>query len=281
MIASPGLSTLPSPLRSSRLPPDRLHDTSSAQHRRRLLLGAREPFSTFASSGTVSTASTLEVAASFIAEATAASDHLPLRRCWARSWLSSDTRADEPLRPHASSAAPKPWAALLFQLTIVPFVGVFTGSIPCGWPAVERKPRHSYLPLPTVGRLGSSALGAQRQQPGGDLGNVLGVDVERVERLGRQRRCLDERLRAVHLAVRQPPVEQQIQRVLAVAGALAGDRHAVPARPSRTRSTGPLTVVMNLTGAPLIVPASNSCILTHLPWYRYFVRLWPHSVSAN
>ena len=91
----------------------------------------------------MSIARTSWVAEAFIAEVTVASDHLPL--CSRRFRLSFRrlTRAAEPLPPQLSSAAPKPWAAMLFQLTIVPFTGVCLGSTPWMWAEAGSKPCHS------------------------------------------------------------------------------------------------------------------------------------------
>ena len=68
------------------------------------------------------------------------------------------------------------------------------------------------------------ALRPDRQEAGAEHGDVLVVDVERVEGLRRQRRGLLERLGRVHLAVRETAVVEQVERILAVARALRCDR---------------------------------------------------------
>ena len=68
----------------------------------------------------MSIARTSCVAAAFIADVTVDRDHLPFFFSSFSSRFNMSTRAAEPLPPHASSAAPKPWALMLFQLTIVP-----------------------------------------------------------------------------------------------------------------------------------------------------------------
>ena len=57
------------------------------------------------------------------------------------------------------SAAPKPAAGLLFQLWISPLFGLMA----CGWSFVFRKPRHSYRPVPSVGRLGFGAAARESE----------------------------------------------------------------------------------------------------------------------
>ena len=192
MIAAPGSSILPSRSRSRRLPPCRFQATIRSSICCACAFGALAPLSSRLSSGTVSIARTSWVAAAFIAAVTEASVHLPfLVASRSRFLLSRSTRSTEPLWPHSSSAAAKPFAVVWFQLVIVPSAG----SMPCGWPLFERKPVHSYLPVPRVGRPGSTSRVAHRQQAGRVHRDVLVVDVERVERLRGERGRLHERLR--------------------------------------------------------------------------------------
>ena len=71
------------------------------------------------------------------------------------------TRATEPLPPQLSSAAPKPWAEMLFQLAIVPS----GGSMPWMCLSARQEACHSYFPLPTVGRPGSTVEGRSGSMP--------------------------------------------------------------------------------------------------------------------
>ena len=64
---------------------------------------------------------------------------------------SSSTRCTEPY-DQLSSAAEKPAAGLLFQLTMAPLAG----STTCGCAIGASQPRHSYEPFPFVGRPGST-----------------------------------------------------------------------------------------------------------------------------
>ena len=136
--------------------------------------------------------------------------------------------------PLVVGGARSPCAVVWFQLVIVPSAG----SMPCGWPAL----REEAGPLVLAGAEGRQArvdvLVADRQQAGRVHRDVLVVDVERVERLRGQRRRLDERLRAVHLAVGQPAVVEQVERVLAVGGALRARSRPSRRRPSRSRPPG-------------------------------------------
>ena len=84
MIAAPGLSILPSLLRSSRLPPALRQATSRASIFAATRFGALAPLSSSWSTGTVRIARTSWVAAEFIAEVTVDSDHLPCERSRAR-----------------------------------------------------------------------------------------------------------------------------------------------------------------------------------------------------
>src|SRR4051795_7051977 len=70
------------------------------------------------------------------------------------------TRWIEPY-DHSESDAPKPFAGLLFQLTSLPDDGLAS----CGWPFAERKPFHSYLPVPFVGSRGSTRLSRIGSRP--------------------------------------------------------------------------------------------------------------------
>ncbi len=73
---------------------------------------------------------------------------------------------------------------------------------------------------------------ADRDQPAREHADVLVVDVERVERLRGLARGADELVHVVDETVREVVVEEQIERVTAVARSLARDRHqsAVHAR---------------------------------------------------
>src|SRR3954453_20197799 len=62
---------------------------------------------------------------------------------------------------HSESDEPKPFAGLLFQLTSLPDGGLAW----CGWPFAERKPFPSYLPVPFVGRRGSTRLSRIGRRP--------------------------------------------------------------------------------------------------------------------
>ena len=84
MMAAPGLSILPSPLRSSRLPPALRQATSSDSIFAACALGALVPLSSSWSTGTVRMARTSCVAEAFIAEVRVARDHLPCVRSRAR-----------------------------------------------------------------------------------------------------------------------------------------------------------------------------------------------------
>src|SRR4051812_49968077 len=70
------------------------------------------------------------------------------------------TRWIEPY-DHSESDEPKPFAGLLFQFTSLPDGGLAW----CGWPFAERKPFHSYLPVPFVGRRGSTRLSRIGSRP--------------------------------------------------------------------------------------------------------------------
>ena len=94
---------------------------------------------------------------------------------------------------------------------------------------------HSYLPVPSVSRPGSTPAGRCGSRPDVYLGDVLGVDVEGVEGL---RRLLPRPRRTsagCDRAVGEVVVEQQVERVLAVARALRGDRHLAAVRRWRSR----------------------------------------------
>ena len=88
------------------------------------------------------------------------------------------------------------------------------------------------LPLVLAGALGRQAgidaRGRIGSMPLVYIGDVLVVDVERVERLRRLRRRLEEGLRVVDLAVREPAEEELVEDVLAVARALGRDRDPLP-----------------------------------------------------
>ena len=78
----------------------------------------------------------------------------------------------------------------------------------------------------TVGRQRRvDVVRADRDQPAGEHRDVLVIDVERVERLRSLVRGPEELVNVVHLAVSEVVVEEQVEHVLAVARALAGDRH--------------------------------------------------------
>src|SRR3954454_25147375 len=86
----------------------------------------------------------------------------------ARSWVcfasmpafSICTRWIEPY-DHSESDEPNPLAGLLFQFTSLPDHGLAW----CGWPFADRKPFHSYLPVPFVGRRGSTRLSRIGSRP--------------------------------------------------------------------------------------------------------------------
>ena len=121
-------------------------------------------------------------------------------------------------------------AGLLFQLTSRPF----GGSMTCGCLAPARKPFHS-IPAAAVGRqVAVDALRAQRQPAGGDERDVLGVGVERVERLRRRERRLGEVARAADLPVRQLLEEDLVGRLAPGARAPLRERDdALAARHAR------------------------------------------------
>ncbi len=89
-----------------------------------------------------------------------------------------------------------------------------------------------------------------RDQAAGEHADVLVVHVERVERLRREVGGLEELVDVVHLTVSELAVEEQVERVLAVARPLAGDRHqaAVHAGVPEHRSMDGLVVRDLLTG---------------------------------
>ena len=177
----------------------------------------------------MSIARTSWVAAAFIAAVTEASVHLPFLLASRSRFLSSrSTRPTEPLWPHSSSAAAKPVARGLVPVDDRAVRGVDALRM---WPALVEEAR----PLVLAGAARSAGPGRRcswriGSRPLVYIGDVLVVDVERVERLRGLRGRLEERLRAVHLAVREPAVEELVERVLAVARALA--TRSRPARPS-------------------------------------------------
>ena len=232
--AAPGSSIRPSLSRSRRLPPSFFQSTSSCSISAARWLGACEPLRSFASSGTVSIARTSWVAAAFIAEVTVASDHLP--------FFSSRFEVLVEQVDALGRARPAP-------LVVGGAEALRDDLVPVGHRPVLRVDavRMAVLaqePLPLVlagalgGQAGVDAVGADRQLAGRVLGDVLVVDVEGVERLRSLRRGVEERLRIVDLAVRDPPVEEQVEDVLAVARALRRDRDllAVDGRVPRDRA---------------------------------------------
>ena len=136
MIAAPGSSILPSPFASRRLPFQLCSSFSICCARGVVGVPSRDR------SGT-SVWRRSFVAAAFIAETTLAGV------CFfvPTFVFSRSTRCTEPY-DQLSSAAPNAAAGLLFQLTICPLFG----STTCGCDIGPSQPRHSYEPLPFVGR---------------------------------------------------------------------------------------------------------------------------------
>ena len=247
MTAAPGSSILPSRFRSRRLPPCCRQAISSCEHLRGLRVRGRASPSG-ASSAAARCRSRARPASprrssprSPTPASTCPSCLQPLRG----SWFSMSTRAAEPLPPHVVVGGAEAVGADVVPVDHRPVTGVFWGSTPWMCLLVGRKP----LPLVLAGARRSAGPGRRPSrrigsQPRRVLGDVLGVDVEGVEGLRRQRGGLDERLRAVDLAVGEAAVVEQVERVLAVARALRRDRHLaavdrrVADRPARGRWSG-------------------------------------------
>src|SRR3954453_2352939 len=151
-------SIFPSRSRSSRLDPWMRHALSSASIWAARALGAGPPSSTPVSASRKLPVSRRSwVAALFIALVTDARSCV----CFASMPLFSIcTRWIEPY-DHSESEEPKPFAGLLFQLTSLPDGGLAW----CGWPFADRKPFHSYLPVPFVGSRGSTRLSRTGSRP--------------------------------------------------------------------------------------------------------------------
>jgi hypothetical protein len=123
MIAAPGSVIFPTPLasvRSSRLPPWRRQESSSASIAAARAFGALPPWSSLASTGSTFISRTSWVAAAFIAETIWAGVTLRLcPRLRSKSW----TRWALP-NAQLSSGASYPASGRLFQLTISPLGGL-------------------------------------------------------------------------------------------------------------------------------------------------------------
>src|SRR3954464_30877 len=78
------------------------------------------------------------------------------------------TRWIEPY-DHSLSADPNPGAVLFVQFTSLPDAGFAS----CGWAFGDRKPFHSYLPVPFVGSRGSTRLSRIGSRPAEDVAMFL------------------------------------------------------------------------------------------------------------
>src|SRR3954465_9828157 len=159
-------SHLPSRSRSRRLEPGTRHSLSSVSIWAARALGGGPVSSTpVSASRNVPVSRRSWVAALFIALVTEARSCVCLASIPA---FSICTRWIEPY-DHSESDAPKPFAGLLFQLTSLPDDGLAS----CGWPFAERKPFHSYLPVPFVGRRGSTRLSRIGSRPARDRAMIF------------------------------------------------------------------------------------------------------------
>ena len=101
-------------------------------------------------------------------------------------WVGHDVRgATRAARCGAPSRSPtgrprpaSPEPACCSSSTSVPSFG----AVPCGCSSLDRKPRHSYLPVPFVGRPEVHVRVAVREPPAGEHRDVVLVGVEPVER---------------------------------------------------------------------------------------------------
>ncbi len=123
----------------------------------------------------------------------------------------------------------------------------------CGWRFSGSQPRQSYLPVPSAGRLGSVPGAMIGSRPGGEVGDVLAVDVGPVERRPEVVDRLEELLRGMHL-VRVERAEGQLAIGL-VAARRAVERDGV--RPAVDRDRPADRAVDGLVEASARAPAGR------------------------
>ena len=125
-------------------------------------------------------------------------------------------------------------AGLLFQFTITPLPGL----IWCGCARAGRKPRHSYWPVPSVGRPGSTLRGAHGQPSARVHRDVAVVRVEPVEGELDLRHRVDEALGGVDAVRVQVGERQRVDAARARASSASARSRLACRPPSRSRSPG-------------------------------------------
>ncbi len=219
MTAAPGSSILPSRSRSRRLPPRRVPGDHQVEHLLRPLRSAPSvPFEQLRQQRHgVDRADVLGGGGVHRRRSPPRASTCPSASRRARFLSSRSTRAaDAVAAPLVVGGA----EARGDRLVPVGHRAVLGVRCPAGASTSARKPFHSYLPLPSVSRPGSTLFGRIGSRPLVYSAIVLVVDVERVERLRGLRGGLEERLRARRPAVREAAEEELVEHVLAVARAL-------------------------------------------------------------
>ena len=261
MIAAPGWSILPSPFRSSRCArqPPRLRAARAAARRARSERLSRRQHGRQVG-GQIRAPRRSCVAAMFIAATTEDRRVLRLRRKRrARAAApAAASRSDQ-----WSSAAAKPRAGLLFQLTITPP----GGSIACGCASGRQEAAPLELAVPDRRQPEVDARGPDRQAAGGEVRDVPVVRVDPVEAELDLVHHAHEVLRRVDAPLVEVVEGERAQDLAPARRALRRDRDLLAAdgRVAEHRPVYRRTEAQHSVGRSLTTPASNEPIAWHTP----------------